>query len=280
MGESENNLYQQTLGFLRKHDLLSRQIYVAYSGGVDSQALLHTLACIKADGYLQANLRAIHVHHGLSAYADNWLEFTKQQAFTFGVEYQGVQVNVQEKPQQSLEALARDARYQAFKEYSDENAVIVTAHHQDDQLETLLLALKRGSGISGLGAMSEVRKFNAGRLIARPFLNVSRAEIERYASDKKLEWIEDESNADERFDRNFLRHQVIPLLQQRWPHILESVSRSTRHLREGQQLLEQTAEQDMQLAQFSEQSLAIEPLLSLTKPRLKKCIAVVCKTSG
>lgn len=263
---SLNPLCQQLLSFLSNDEFANKPVVVAYSGGVDSQVLLHCLAQIKE--FLVAPVHAVHVNHGLSENATAWQEFTKLQAEQLGISYVGVEVVIEKKSQQSLEALARNARYQALTENSAENSVVLTAHHQDDQLETLLLALKRGSGIQGLSAMQDVRSFSDNRVIARPFLSISRQQIEDYAKLSKLTWVEDESNKNQDFDRNFLRQSVIPLLEQRWPQIKRTASRSAKHCQQAQVLIEQMAETDLKQCLTSTDSLSIDLLKELSEQRL------------
>ncbi|OUS29641.1 tRNA lysidine(34) synthetase TilS [Thalassotalea sp. 42_200_T64] len=266
-------LWQTLLIFLQKPELANRPITLAYSGGVDSQVLLHCLAQLNAKGLLPSAVNAIHINHGLSQHALSWQQFTQQSAEQLGIPYQAIAVSIENKNQQSLEALARDARYLAIEQHSGNNALILTAHHQDDQLETMLLALKRGAGIQGLSAMQSVRKFSVRkfseqRLIARPFLEVSRAGIEAYAEQHQLHWVEDESNVDQSYDRNFLRQTIIPLLEQRWPQIKQTASRSARHCQQGQLLLEQMAITDLEKAEISTAILNINYLKTLSQPRI------------
>ncbi|WNC67218.1 tRNA lysidine(34) synthetase TilS [Thalassotalea nanhaiensis] len=275
---SLNPLCQQVLSFLSKDEFANKPLVIAYSGGVDSQVLLHCLAQIK--DYLIAPVHAVHVNHGLSEHASQWQQFTQQQATQFDVPYVAVEVVIKKQNQQSLEALARDARYQAISDNSAVNSVVLTAHHQDDQLETLLLALKRGSGIQGLSAMQDVRSFTDNRVIARPFLSISRKQIENYANTFKLKWIEDESNSNQEFDRNFLRQSVIPLLEQRWPQIKKTASRSAKHCQQAQILVEQVAETDLKHCQISKDSLSIDLLKELSKQRLINLLRFFIKVNN
>lgn len=263
-------------------------IYIAYSGGVDSQVLLHALSQLKKRGDIDNALAIIHINHGLSPNADKWQAFAQQQAALFDVEFYSALVDVEVKARQSIEAVARDKRYQALQSIASPNACILTGHHQDDQVETLLLALKRGAGIKGLSAMLPLMPFNppSQQVLARPLLHVARAEIEAYAKQHQLTWIEDESNSDIRFDRNFLRHQVLPLLTERWPSFNATLSRSVSHCQETQSLLAQLAEQDLEFAcaqqkdtgnelqskLSAEPKLNIEALRTLSKARFNNLI--------
>jgi len=214
---------------------------IAFSGGLDSSVLLHLLADLARREDLPP-LRAIHVHHGLQAAADTWPEHCARVCQRLGIALDTVRVRV--APGASLEQAARRARYQAFAERLEPGEVLLSAQHRDDQAETLLFRLLRGAGVRGLAAMPSSRALGQGSL-ARPLLSCSRAELQAYAQDHGVVWIEDPSNTDERFSRNFLRHQVIPLLAERWPQVVTSLARSAAHQTESRQLLDELAEMDL-----------------------------------
>lgn len=198
-------------------------LVVALSGGLDSMALLHALASMPMAR--MRGLRALHVHHGLHAEADAWLSHCETACAALQVPLRGVRVVVPRDKGDGLEAAARLARHAAFADQLGEGEVLVLAHHRDDQAETFLMRALRGSGVDGLGAMHAWRAFARGWLW-RPLLDRSRAELQAYAQAHGLRWIEDPSNADTRFDRNFLRQRVLPLLRERWPHADASFARS------------------------------------------------------
>jgi len=192
-----------------------RPLHVGFSGGVDSAALLHLLSGVAAAR--NAGLRAIHVHHGLSPHADAWADHCQRFCDSLGVTLTVLRVEVARDAGDGLEAAARKARHAAFGSLLGDDEVLVTAHHRDDQAETFLLRALRASGPDGLGAMRPLRKF--GRCwLWRPLLGVPRAALLAYAQQAGLDWIEDASNEDLSFDRNYLRHRVLPLLRERWPH--------------------------------------------------------------
>jgi tRNA(Ile)-lysidine synthase len=255
--------------FFSQHPTSS--LLIAYSGGIDSQVLLHNLASLKKQNAINSNIRVCHVDHGLSPNALKWQAFAKEQCQKFELPLEIISVNVQATAQQSLEAQARDARYKALKSVATSNDLIVTGHHSDDQAETFLLALKRGSGLKGLSAMQSEITF-AAQLLVRPLLAISRTQIEAYAKEHALVWIEDESNIDERFDRNFLRHQILPKLTERWPSINKTIARSAEHCFEAQQLLDELAQQDLANCQQSANTLSVLYLNSLSEPRLKNLL--------
>jgi len=257
------------------------RLVVALSGGVDSVALLSLLASFKERNphYL---ILAHNVNHGLSKSADNWGLFCADLCKELAIPFISSQVNIEKKSRTSLEALARDARYQCFKDNMLENDIILTGHHQDDQLETLLLALKRGSGSTGLQGIRSTQVFFNGYLV-RPLLNFARQELVDYANCKKLQWIEDESNQDIDFDRNFIRHKISPLLAERWPAIAQSASRTAELCQDQQRLLDEVAQQDLgqcAVNRLSYQTLAISPLSSFSKARRNNIIRFWLKSNG
>lgn len=227
---------------LRQHiqQLGLNQLVLGLSGGLDSMVLLEL--CHQLTQSCDIKLKAVYIHHGLSANADQWADFCQQQCLKRSISFE-VQ-KVQLDPNANIEAQARAARYSALAAFvTTAQTALLTAHHADDQLETLLLALKRGSGPAGLSGIAALQSFAAGWLV-RPLLEFSREQLEAFAKQQQLEWIEDESNNDSRFDRNFLRLQVIPLLQQRWPAFRQNALRSVTHIQQQQQFI------DKQLAQL------------------------------
>ncbi|WP_433767315.1 tRNA lysidine(34) synthetase TilS [Pseudomonas putida] len=217
---------------------------VAFSSGLDSTVLLHLLAQRAKTESLPA-LSALHVHHGLQAVADAWPEHCQTVCDALGVPLQVVRVQVQ--PGASLERAARDARYAAFVEAIQTDELLLTAQHRDDQAETLLFRLLRGAGVRGLSGMPRQRALGRGHLV-RPLLDITRAELEAYATEHQLRWIEDPSNQDRQYSRNYLRHQVFPVLTSRWPQALATMARSAEHLSEAQGLLDELAQIDLSQA--------------------------------
>jgi tRNA(Ile)-lysidine synthase len=233
-------------------------VAVAFSGGLDSTVLLHLAA---ADPALRARgLRALHVDHGLHPDSARWATACGDVCAAWGLAFESRRVTVAECGD-GLEAAARAARHGAFLDSQGQGELIALAHHRDDQAETLLLRLLRGSG-DGLGAMRTLRPFGRGGLW-RPLLALPRSRLHDYARQHGLRWIEDPSNANEHHDRNFLRHQVMPVLQQRWPQADASFARSAGLLAGQQDLL--AAEDATRLAQvqgFDPASLSVPALLA------------------
>ncbi|MEA9978793.1 MULTISPECIES: tRNA lysidine(34) synthetase TilS [unclassified Pseudomonas] len=248
---------------------------IAFSGGLDSTVLLHLLADLATREPLPP-LSAIHIHHGLQAAADAWPEHCAVVCGALGVPLQVIRIDV--KPGASVERAAREARYAAFNQVLEVDEVLFTAQHRDDQAETLLFRLLRGAGVRGLSAMSEQRALGKGRLL-RPLLNASRAALEAYAAEHSLRWVEDPSNANSEFSRNYLRRQVMPLLVGRWPQATASMARAAGHLAEAQGLLDEVAAQDLAEADSPSAfpwlglpSLALAPLKHLSLPRQRNAL--------
>jgi tRNA(Ile)-lysidine synthase len=219
----------------------SPHVLLAYSGGLDSTVLLHLLTQLNSQ--ISFQLKAMHVHHGLSPNADFWTQHCKETCAKYAVPLLLSQVKVDAKSGLGIEASARSARYQAL--YQAQADMICLAHHQDDQAETFLLQLARGSGVKGLAGMAAI---DLQRKLLRPLLEVDRATLESYAHQHQLQWVEDESNEDTAFDRNFIRHEILPMFKTQYPAINKTLSRTARHLAEASQLLEELAKIDAESA--------------------------------
>lgn len=222
---------------------------VALSGGLDSSVLLHALAALRQQ-YACPPLRAVHVHHGLQAVAESWPQHCQALCAQLDVPLQVIRVQVDTHA--STERAARQARYAALANLLLPGERLLVAQHADDQSETLLLRLLRGSGVLGLQAMPASRPLGPG-LLVRPLLAVARRDLERYACQAGLSWVDDPSNASDEFDRNFLRNRVLPLLRQRWPRLDSVWLRTTGHMREAQGLLDELAVLDLQQVRSSPQ---------------------------
>jgi len=230
--------------------------YLAVSGSMDSMVLLdawhQSLIQAQQPGTEQIlqNTRVLHIHHGLQSEADQWLDFCQQQASRYGVAFYGVQVNIAAEKLQKLglEQAAREARRQVFRERLQDGDYLLTAHHQQDQAETLLLNLFRGSGVAGLQGMQTKRHFRLQTGVAkmcRPFLELSHDLLYRYAQAQNLSWQEDPSNRDLKFRRNFVRHQLLPMVKSHWPKAEAKLAETAHWMQEANTLLSQLAEQDL-----------------------------------
>lgn len=214
----------------------SQHCWVALSGGADSMALAHALVLLKQAAasepewaWLQSiSIRAVHVHHGLSDQADTWQRHVTRYCELWQLPLRCVRVNV-EAQGFGLEAAARAQRYEAFGALLAPNDVLMTAHHQDDQAETLLLNLLRGAGLRGLAAMRPQRPLAKGILL-RPFLSLSRQQLQDHCQQYKIGFVEDPSNTDVHHRRSFLRRDCIPQLQTQWPSASASLAKSAQHL--------------------------------------------------
>ncbi|WP_162843661.1 tRNA lysidine(34) synthetase TilS [Vibrio nigripulchritudo] len=240
---------------IHQHTQPQGKIVLALSGGLDSRVLLELLARFKRDNP-NCDVKAVYVHHGLSANADQWENNCKEWCAQSQVPFSCERVSLDTQSSESLEELARDARYQVLEKHIDEGDVLLTGQHLSDQSETFLLALKRGSGPKGLASMAQSAPFGRGTLL-RPLFNVPRHSIERFALDNKLEWNHDESNDDTQFDRNFLRHKVIPQLTERWPGFEKAVHRSATLCAEQQLLLEELLESKLNEATTKDAGMSI-----------------------
>lgn len=238
---------------------------VGYSGGLDSSVLLHLLHHLSQS--LAFRLSAIHVNHHLHSDALRWQQFCAAQCAALGVRFVVEDVFPVPRAGESLENLARGARYQAFARQSCD--YIVLAHHQQDQAETVLIQLLRGAGVAGLSAMAMLHPMggrSSGPPVLRPLLHTPRAQLRQYAAQCELTWVEDPSNAQYQHVRNFLRHAVAPLLEQRFPSWASTLSRSAQHLSQAADLLEELALQDLS-ACAGPWGLVIERVMALSRPR-------------
>ncbi len=248
----------------------SERLLVAYSGGMDSHVLLHGLLAIRDE--LAIEIHAVHVNHGLQSHAHKWAERCAEFCKSNDIHITILEIDASGEKGESPEAAARASRYQAISDLMRDGDILLTAHHSDDQAETVLLQLLRGSGPSGIAAMPIINGFSSG-FHARPLLYCSRADLREYATQNQLRWLEDFSNKDISFDRNFLRHEVIPLLKQRWPSLDRTLSRSASHCAEAQQLIDAAARVDLQNMDIdSNNSLSIDALSALPPPRARAVI--------
>lgn len=239
---------------------------VALSGGVDSVVLLHLMKQAQQQ-HSELKLEAVYVNHGLSKYADEWQGFCQSLCEELDVAFKAVHVEIYERSRTSLEAQAREARYQALDENCIPGSVILLGQHLNDQLETFLLRLKRGSGLQGLASMPQTRLLASGRVCFRPLINITREQIEQFASEFAITHITDDSNIDERFDRNFLRHQVLPILTERFQGFEKSAARSIRLLQKQQSLLDEYTQNDLTHCQNKQGGLSCEAIAGFSKPR-------------
>lgn len=238
---------------------------LAYSGGVDSQVLLHLLHLTKL------NVSAVYIDHGLQAESAEWARHCLYQCELLKIPFQAISVNAQPAAGESPEAAARAARYGAFRKIIKQDMCLLTAQHQDDQAETVLLQLLRGGSAAGCAAMPKITPFeNAWH--CRPLLNISQQNIIDYAQNNQLSWIEDPSNQQQNYDRNYLRHSVIPEIQQRWPTLNKTLSVFAEQQAENALLLEELASIDLQSVLKQTDQLDIVELKKLDNARLRNTL--------
>ena len=245
-----------------------KSMTVALSGGIDSVVLLHLLHQLQKKHRFILN--AMHVHHGLSQNADKWVKFCEKLCMKLSLPLDVEYIQLPHKKSLGIEGEARRLRYE--KLLKTKTDLIVLAHHEDDQAETFLLQLIRGAGVKGLSSMAH---FDVTKKLWRPLLNQSKYDIESYAKQHKLKWIEDESNQNIDFDRNFIRSKVLPILKNRFNHIIKVISRSSSHLSEAQNLLDDLAKLDLKKRLKSvnyKHKLQVKPLNKLSHSRAKNVL--------
>lgn len=232
--------------------LLPNKFCVAFSGGMDSTVLLHVMKNIIDE---KSQIRAIHINHNIVDNSKVWTKTCKSICKNFGIDIEIISLEVTHNGY-GLEAAARDERYKKLKEKLYENEYLLTAHHEEDQMETVFLRMARGTGLDGLQGINEKYSFGEG-IIFRPMLEVSKTSVMDYAKEHQLKWVEDSSNQDTHFDRNFLRKKIIPQFRERWPSIASSVSRLSQLSAQNIKILNQIAEEDIgPIANMNELPLA------------------------
>ncbi|MEE8057442.1 MAG: tRNA lysidine(34) synthetase TilS [Pseudomonadales bacterium] len=257
--------------------LTARRWLVAYSGGVDSHVLLHLLVHCPQHPLIEV----VHINHQLQAESGRWAEHCQQQVDLLGIPLHSVAVDIKCGARESLEDKARQARYQVFESLLEPNDVLMLGHHLDDQVETLMLRLLRGSGSRGASAMPHTRPIGHGTLL-RPLLDIPRSAIEYYAACKKLQWVEDASNQNSHFDRNFLRLELLPKMAERWPEYRQTLSRAAALNEESANLNAELAELDFHGLSLSPEdpSISLSALKELSVARQKNLLRYWLQTRG
>lgn len=237
-------------------------LFVGYSGGLDSTVLLHLLSLQTS---LRGKLVAVHINHGISPNALAWQQHCEQFCLHAGIPYVARSVDFDRSA--NVEEQARDARYAVFSSLLTANDGLLLGHHQDDQAETVLLQLFRGAGIDGLAAMQDIGQIGPGVLL-RPLLSCSRNELHNYADQHQLHWINDESNGDIKYSRNYLRQHILPLLAKRWPGIAGNLSRTAAHCAHAKTNLEALALIDCNDLNLTEPCLPLHSFENFSEARL------------
>lgn len=253
------------------HTIKYQKILLAYSGGLDSTVLLDILTTLRNinnnNDYLMSFpivLRAAYVHHGLHQNSNIWAHHCHQQCKIRDVPFQVIYIDDFYKinnTRRNLEALARKFRYKKLFEYLNVEEILLTAHHMNDQVETLFLALKRGSGPAGLSSMDIYTHYHHQCKILRPLLECSKLQLKQYAISHNLQWVEDDTNDNIFFDRNFLRKKIIPILCKRWPFFNKVVFRTTEICRNQENLLKELLSDSLHKLIDVDNSLLFVPLL-------------------
>lgn len=250
----------------------SRDYRVALSGGLDSSVLLYALVQLQQQGSLGKPLSALHINHGLQAGAARWQAHCEAICSEWGVPLHCESVTV--RSEGSQENAAREARYRVFRERTGPDTLLLQAHHLDDQMETFLLRLMRGAGPAGLAAIPRQRTLGgeSSACLFRPLLEVPRSQLLDYALRAGLGWQEDASNRDQRHDRNYLRHTVLPLIEARWPGYRSSWSKSLALLSDASSLSQELAAADLARLETPRGSLNLSELRQLAEARQKNLL--------
>ena len=267
MQEDVNLLKPQWLERLQQFT----QLIVGFSGGLDSTILLSFLYATPS---LRSRLLAVHINHGISSNALQWQAHCEK--FCRDLKIPFLAVPVQFNRSTNIEEEARNARYTVFSSLSHDNSCLLLGHHLDDQAETVLLQLFRGAGVDGLAGIRDWDNFTSGK-IARPLLQHTRGQLHHYALNHGLKWIEDESNNDSRFARNYLRNEIMPLLQNKWPGVVGCLARTAAHCRQAKKNLYDLAVQDCNELEHATDSLSLEPIKKLNEERIINVLRVWLK---
>lgn len=263
----------ETLGAFSKD---VNQWIIAYSGGVDSRVLLDVLCKVKPEG---KNIVVVHVNHGLSQYALDWEQSAKNVCAQY--EITPIIERVVLGTGASIEKQARDARYNAIESAMMPNDFVFMGHHLNDNAETVLFRLFRGTGITGLMGIPEKRNFGQG-FIVRPLIDTTRKAIEEYAENNSFEWVTDDSNVDTKYSRNYIRHDILPVITNKWGNFLHTLNRTIQQFKETQSLLNEIADCDWELVKDQHKKYPnatcfnIEKLKMLSQPRMKNVLIKFC----
>ena len=253
--------------------LIDKNIVIAFSGGIDSVVLLHFL-----NSHYPGNIRAVHINHNLSKHSKDWSLFCKELCHKQEIAFKSIDINI--KNSSNVEENARKKRYNSLKSELSENEILCTAHHQEDQSETFLLQLFRGSGVAGLASMPKMKNF-ADSFLYRPFLNISKQLIFDYATKYNLDWVEDDSNNNLNFKRNLLRLELIPKLESGFDGVIKNISRSAYHQSEALKLMHDLAEIDIEKFNLViNHRIQVLPLTQLSERRVANVLRYYIERRG
>ena len=253
--------------------LIDKNIVIAFSGGIDSVVLLHFL-----NSHYPGNIRAVHINHNLSKHSKDWSLFCKELCHKQEIGFKSIDINI--KNSSNVEENARKKRYNSLKSELSENEILCTAHHQEDQSETFLLQLFRGSGVAGLASMPKIKHF-ADSFLYRPFLNISKQLIFEYATKYNLDWVEDDSNNNLNFKRNLLRLELIPKLESGFDGVIKNISRSAYHQSEALKLMHDLAKIDIEKFNLViNHRIQVLPLTQLSERRVANVLRYYIERRG
>ncbi|MDQ7051045.1 MAG: tRNA lysidine(34) synthetase TilS [Enterobacterales bacterium] len=278
MDPFEACLHQQLLSLVQNQALdalqltpqsASQPLLVAYSGGLDSSVLLHAVVSLWQQGLIDEPI-ALHFNHGLQAQALDWQKHCQSICQAYKIQFICQQAALS-KENKTSEQDARQARYQFFESLIAPDQLLLMAHHQNDQAETLLFRLIRGSGRLGMSGIQPLRRLAAGSLM-RPMLHLSKSDIHDYAIKHELSWIEDPSNQSVQYDRNYIRQQLLPLVEQRWHKATKNIAQFSQIAGEQNEILQQAAEQDLAMVASGERKLSYPKLIKLSAARQKNLL--------
>ena len=244
----------------------NQNIYIALSGGVDSVVLFNELTKLKKE--IGFRLTAIHVNHNVQKDSHEWKDFCAEMCKENQIKFVSRTLRKKNKNISNLEKKLREERYKIFQNILDKNSILFMGHHLDDAIETFFLRALRGSGIDGLSSIPKQRSLGDGKLI-RPFLNISKSDLLLRAKKEKLKFIDDPSNKDNSFDRNYLRNIVLPRIEKRWPSYRKNLNQLTSNLKESSILINMQAERDFNEIKLKKNLISLEKLLRLSKVRQK-----------
>lgn len=273
--KSKSDLQERVADALTSIVPRGSSLSVGLSGGVDSVVLLHLLAQLSPR--FSWRLSALHVHHGISPRADSWAAFCVELCAKYAIPLQVERVDITPLRAMGIEAAARQLRHAALARQAVD--FIALAHHRDDQAETLLLQMLRGAGVRGASAMPILKPGHDAPSLLRPLLDLARSELEAYARLHELRWVEDDSNEDVSYPRNFLRHRVLPVLAQRFPAYRTTLARSARHFAEAAGLLDELAAQDA-IGAINDERLSVAVLRQLSSARGKNLLRYFLAARG
>ncbi len=251
---------------------VNSSLVIGLSGGIDSVVLTHALSFCISQHKKKIKLTCVHVNHGLQADADSWQNFTSNFSHSLSIPFKAILINIETKNRQGLESAARNKRYKALYSHCPAGSYLLTAHHKQDQVESVLLNIFRGTGTKGLAGMPSAKFINNSIIHARPFLSVNVNDIVDYAKHYDLAWVEDLSNEDCSFKRNYLRHKVLPLVKHGWAGVENNICRMANILADDLLLLNDLAQQDLKFCKYTKLSLTLNNCHSLSWNRKKNII--------